>query len=459
MEMLKSIHWDITKQCNLRCFHCYNSDKYFNTESELYIDRDMSLEESLKAVDHYYEWGFRHIHMLGGEPLTSPYLFEIIQRAKQWNMMVTINSNAVLLDEMIQMRLIELKVDQFAASLDGCSPEINDSIRGAGTFAEVCANMRQFNRLIRSTGSQLQTVFVFTLTKANIHELIKLPELAAEVGVNLITLTTFIESGRGRTNRTVLDLEYQWMCDEIEKMVERELIKYSVPLQIDMRPRLCDYLALKYNAPVIYNIKNSLCSAGEDMWYMESNGDVHPCLIYQLDSGKKALSKNLFIKQKLNVNQLSIDEIGSSGYWTSFCDKKHEFQPQRISTCEDCNSLEHCSPCFLDYGEYDRPIIECEWTKKKELESFDMYRDSEPVMANDVELSNDDGVIMKDKQVILELGNGTAQDICEQLRAGKKPMYIYETIMSEYDVDEYRVKSDIMAMIFRLRNYGLLQIL
>ena len=34
MSTIKSLHWDITKNCNLRCKHCYNADKYFNEKSD-----------------------------------------------------------------------------------------------------------------------------------------------------------------------------------------------------------------------------------------------------------------------------------------------------------------------------------------------------------------------------------------------------------------------------------------
>ena len=50
MSMTKSLHWDITKNCNLRCKHCYNAEKYFNEQSDVYIENEMNLEQCIRTV-------------------------------------------------------------------------------------------------------------------------------------------------------------------------------------------------------------------------------------------------------------------------------------------------------------------------------------------------------------------------------------------------------------------------
>ena len=160
MSMTKSLHWDITKNCNLRCKHCYNAEKYFNEQSDVYIENEMNLEQCIRTVECFSSAGFGHIHFLGGEPLASPYIFDVIKRAKELGMIITINSNACLLTADIQQKLIDLGVDQFAASLDGCTALVNDSIRGNGTFEKVVSNMKQLNEQTKRYLSSLETVLV-----------------------------------------------------------------------------------------------------------------------------------------------------------------------------------------------------------------------------------------------------------------------------------------------------------
>lgn len=459
MNRIKSIHWDITKNCNLRCRHCYNAEKYFNTNSATYIVDEMDLQQCLHAVKSFFDAGFRHIHFLGGEPLVSPHIFDVIKYAKELNMIVTINSNACLLNDDTRKLIIDLKVDQFAASLDGCSASINDAIRGKGTFETVISNMRLLNELKSDMSSNLETAFVFTLTKENINELRILPSLAEEIGVDLIVLTTFIESGQGEKNRDTFSIEFKEICESIEEMVSDELLKHSVPLQIDMRPRFCQYLSTKYNAPIIYNIKNSLCCAGEDVWYMEANGDIHPCLIFQLEAGRKALKNNIYVKEKLNIDKCSITDIIASQYWNTFLSAKHNFNVSKTPTCEGCRYINECQPCFLDYGDYTIPISECEWTKTKEKLLFENIENLIISIPNGVYFEKESRTLCLDNEPALILEDDISLKLWELIQKHRNAISVYDEMYEEYEVSENELKYDIASFFYLLKNNKIIQMI
>jgi len=71
------------------------------------MTEEMDLQQCLHTVKTFSDAGFGHIHFLGGEPLTSPHIFEVIRCAKELNMIITINSNACLLDYNTRKLLIE----------------------------------------------------------------------------------------------------------------------------------------------------------------------------------------------------------------------------------------------------------------------------------------------------------------------------------------------------------------
>lgn len=451
MSMTKSLHWDITKNCNLRCMHCYNAEKYFNINSEAYMKSEMNLEQCIYTVEYFSKAGFSHIHFLGGEPLTSPYLFDVIKRAKDLNMTITINSNACLLTDDVQQKLIDYGVNQFAASLDGCTALINDSIRGDGTFERVVSNMMQLNAKKEKNDSALETALVFTLTKKNLRELTLLPSLANRIGVDLITLTTFIESGQGKNNSEMFQIDYNSICDAIDTMVAEELTKYNIPLQIDMRPRFCEYLSDAHTVPIIYNLKNSLCCAGEDMWYLEANGNVHPCLAFQLESGKSAIRNGVYKKENININDVEFEIVENSEYWRSFLKAKHSFSTDKISTCKDCRYIDKCLPCFLDYGNYDSKIMECEWTKKKEISLYEEVASSAIVIYKDVSFDNENCIISKAGEPVLLLDSLVSNDIWRMINENKSPYDIVEVLAREYDVDQSLLKYDVAAFLTALR--------
>jgi MoaA/NifB/PqqE/SkfB family radical SAM enzyme len=418
----------------------------------------MNLQQCISTVEAFFNAGFGHIHFLGGEPLASPYIFDVIKYAKELGMIITINSNAILLDHNIQNILIDLKVDQFAASLDGCSSHVNDSIRGVGTFDKVITNMKAFNELKTHLHSSITTALVFTLTKLNINDLYLLPKLANEIGVDLIVLTTFIESGHGQQNRDVFNIKFTDICEVIDTMVSKELSKYATPIQIDMRPRFCEYLSSKYGAPIVYNIKNSLCCAGEDIWYLEANGDVHPCLIFQMESGKKALINKVYMKEEINVIRSRIDEIEYSAYWNTFLSAKQHFDTSKIPTCQGCRQLERCKPCFLDYYNYNRLIPECEWVKKKERQLFQDIANKEINIFNNVFFDEQESVIYKDKTPVLALDDQIAITIWALTKKLKKPLLVFKEMRTLYEANENDLRYDIATFVYTLLNNKLVQI-
>ena len=68
------LQWHITHRCNLRCRHCYQDD----------FQSEMTLEELLAVLDKYERFLKErnltgHINLTGGEPLASPYFFELAE--------------------------------------------------------------------------------------------------------------------------------------------------------------------------------------------------------------------------------------------------------------------------------------------------------------------------------------------------------------------------------------------
>ena len=447
--MNKSLHWDITKKCNLRCAHCYNAEKYFSNQND-YLN-ELSFDDCVKIIDKAYNEGFNHLHFLGGEPLACEFLIDIIKYAKKYKMKVTINSNATLLSSDMQDKLIEVQLDQYAASLDGCTAISNDAIRGNGTFDKVVKNMTDFNNKLKRTHSNMQTVLVYTLTNRNLSDLNLLYPLAKKIGVDLITLTTFIESGNGRINKDSFEVNYINLCRQIEAMIKNSFENVvDIALQIDMRPLFCDFLASKYNAPIIWNLKNSLCCAGDEIWYLEANGFIHPCLVYQLDEGKQELEKGRIIKQNLEMHNVSIENIKNSMYWKTFLKEKNEFDNSKIETCKNCPYLNSCKPCFAVYNSYEKQIIECQWVKDCANEEFVKLAHKRLVLNKSVQIINN--IIIKDNIPILNFNSGVFEEFIKGIKNGSTLWIIYNDILSEYDVQECWLKVDLLKLVYTLLN-------
>ena len=442
---MKSLHWDITNRCNLRCKHCYNADRYFNANSKDYSNKELSLDDSLKIVDKIMQDGFDHIHLVGGEPLGSANVMPIIKRAKEYGLKVTINSNATLLDSKMQDKLIELEIDHFAASIDGVSTKTNDWIRGNGTFEVVCSNMKEFNKKILLSGSLIQTCIVSTITRANYNEIIKLPRLAREIGCHHITIATFIESGNGRESKEAFEAPVDLLFDAIFEMIKKELDNTNdLYFQLDSRPYVVEYLHSKFNAPILFNPKNALCCAGEDIWYMEADGDIHPCLVYRLNAGIEAQQHGIFKTEKLNLSTNEISCIRESKYWRDFLKYKNDFDVSKIIPCDQCKYTNICMPCPFEYFEGKKNNEECMWVIKKLNEDICNLKKIKVEVKGEILIKNNE--IVKAGKRVLEWDDFSLR-ILQSIVNGRDFATIVNCIVKACAVTEERVQLDVAHLM------------
>ncbi len=455
---MKGLHWDITKKCNLRCKHCYNADKYFNSNaSDFSCIDELNLDEGKKVIDKIHEQGFAVIHFLGGEPLASENIFELIKYAKSYGMEVSLNSNATLLDETTQEKLIELNVDRFSASIDGATAITNDAIRGNDVFKKVCNNMKSLNKKIIQRNSTMQTSIVSVLTKANQHELHMLPKLVNELGCKLLVLSAFIESGNGKSNINTYQVEenYDTMLDEIEELVKNQLLSTGIYLQLDLRPLVAEYLKNKYNAPVIHNPMNDLCPAGEDLLYLEADGLVHPCLVYRMDSGKKAIASGELIYQETKLLENDFEKIITNNYWTTFIQKKNNFNKANIKTCKNCQYSTVCTPCPFDYDSYNLSIDACEWVYKRMQKDIKEMNNKTIKISPNVTFENNYIYIYERKVLI----NEVTKDFINIISAKSTSFSnIVLNISQIYNVDTERLEKELLMLVFKLKNIGIIKI-
>lgn len=445
---MKALHWDITRRCNLRCKHCYNADKYFNKKSTVYSENELSLEEAKAVVEFAAKNGFQKIHMLGGEPLAYPYISDIIELIKKNGLQVTMNSNATLLDDDMQNKLIDLGVDHFAASLDGATMNTNDFVRGKGCFEIVYRNMKSFNKKINEKKSVMQTALAFSLSKSNYRELGELPQLAADMGCKLLAVSLFVECGNGERNKDLFETAIEDQFDALERMVSEELWKYDLHLQLDARPLVAEYLRTKYNAKVIFNIYNSLCCAGENIWYLEADGRVHPCLVYRTAVGEVAEKKGIIQPEKIFLPiQNDVENVLQTNYWQAFSQYKNKFDKSRISTCSGCAFSDMCTPCPFEYGQCDKVVDECEWVLRKLNRDYNVY--GKMRIQKVAGLSIGSNMIYINGNPVLKINNMSAEMIHTLLKEGllSKAM---ECIFEEYQVEYKQVFIDMMYLFYNL---------
>lgn len=127
-ENPRNLQLFLTRSCNLKCRHCYFS-------AGKPMSEELSTDEWKEIIRKFALLGQGStVTFSGGEPLVRPDFFDIAQEAVDQGLKVILLSNGILINNPAIARRIAEIVESVQISLDGVSAEINDAIRGAGSF-------------------------------------------------------------------------------------------------------------------------------------------------------------------------------------------------------------------------------------------------------------------------------------------------------------------------------------
>lgn len=145
------IYFELTRECNLRCVHCFNS-------SAKPISGEMNTEEMMQCLEGLRKDNIFDLRFTGGELTVRTGWFDVLKSAKDLGFTVSVNTNGVYknFDETIN-KLVSLDLDQITVSIDG-NKEHHESIRGKNTFDK---SMRTL-QILKEAGAKLRTNTVIT---------------------------------------------------------------------------------------------------------------------------------------------------------------------------------------------------------------------------------------------------------------------------------------------------------
>jgi radical SAM protein with 4Fe4S-binding SPASM domain len=220
---LKSIQFEITRRCNLRCKHCYLED--YSGKGEL------STDEVFDLIDEAANIGVESFDITGGEPLLRKDLKQVIQRVYQKGMYSKLYTNATQLDDDFIMFLKTIGIEAVKISLDGFNPKTHDEFRRAkNSFSKALANIKK----LKAAGIPVEVGSV--ITKVNLSEAQELIDfLKNELKVHY-HIDSFVPIGQGLPNipeLTISDEDYiAVMKDEVAEVMANtpeELSPYESP--------------------------------------------------------------------------------------------------------------------------------------------------------------------------------------------------------------------------------------
>jgi len=202
--------WNLTKQCNLYCSHCYAAADTETAPGEL------GTAEGKRLLDDLAEYGVPVVLFSGGEPLVRDDLVDLVGYAAERGIRPVLSTNGTLITSEKARRLRDAGLAYAGVSIDGL-PERNDEFRGEeGAFDAAVRGIRA------CLDAGLKTGLRYTITERNAPDLEGVVDLLHEEGVNRFCFYHLDYGGRG-ADIVDLDLSPEEKRAAVERLCDLTL--------------------------------------------------------------------------------------------------------------------------------------------------------------------------------------------------------------------------------------------
>jgi len=319
------VSYSITTKCNLKCKHCYSESVEEPSPDEL------STEEAFEVIDQIAYMGVFLLILDGGEPLKREDFLEIARHGNEKGLVTVVGSNGTFIDRDTAKNMKDAGVRSVAISLDGATPEVHDSFRGEeGAFRKALEGAQA----CKTVGLPIQ--FGMVIRKPNLHQIPEMLKINDEFDTQAAEFFDLILSGRAKKEIAGEALSNEEREGIMNWLAEKQA-DYRVPIRVVACPMYTLLLQEKKIKPKCFDkdLLNRIpyygrgCAAGVPMGYLviRANGDIHPCMLLQINLGNTRKDKIASIWEESPVLRELRTRDKLKGY------------------CKDCQHRDVCAGC------------------------------------------------------------------------------------------------------------------
>ena len=221
LDMPLTLQFELTRNCNLRCKHCYNA-------SGIQKFQDAMTPQKWVDFAHYIvdRGGIFECILSGGEPLLmGDTLFEIMDILHEDGTNFLLITNGMLLKEETVKRLSKYRFLWLQVSIDGYNAETHDAFRGVKGSWE-----RAVNGAYAVSKNGLPLTIAHSITPQSLPDMEKMCDLAYQLGAGSLLIGEIIPSGRSNENKEIL-MSYEERNEMLKKIGELRA-KYAGRMEI-----------------------------------------------------------------------------------------------------------------------------------------------------------------------------------------------------------------------------------
>lgn len=175
----------VSTVCDLKCPHCMRES--LGIRENALMD-PKALEPHIAAMRTA-----RRVSLYGlGEPFLNPRFFEIVKMLKDQGAEITTSSHGMSLKPEIRERILESRLDDINISMDGATKDTFERLRVNAKWDVVTSQVTALSALRRERGAPLTMNLNMTVMRSNVHEVPKMVELAARMGIESVSFSSAV---------------------------------------------------------------------------------------------------------------------------------------------------------------------------------------------------------------------------------------------------------------------------
>lgn len=291
---------ELTYNCPLKCKHCYA-----NAGKGKFISYDLTE----KILIECKEFGNPRIQLTGGEPLTHPDFFKIINKALENDLLVSVFSSGYISNKLIIDKIMNLPRNKvsFQISVDGLD-NYHNWLRGR---ADAFEKTVKFVQDLCEAGFSVTTATC--VDKQNYNELYMLACNMKELGVKLMRISPIMNLGRARNY-------------DKEKNLNSKVYEIVKKLATELNTDKFRIVYFEEGEEVINFKYKKNCGLGQTAIRIDPNGNVYPCVLTNIKYSNVSKHTLLDIQKKY------------SRVWENLYSPSKEI-------CMECIKEEKCNQC------------------------------------------------------------------------------------------------------------------
>ncbi len=318
---LRSLTIEITSLCNEKCVHCYLPDIKRQKGGK------MSMDKIKSVIDEYVSMNGLRIIFSGGEVLIHPDIFELMEYCLEKDLMVILQSNALLLDNDKIRRLKELRLFNLQISLYSTDEMIHDSITG------IKGSWKKTNRNIQKiVECDIPLMISCPIMKPNYQGYRDMVEYCNSLNVFCYTDYILMAQSDLCTENLSIRLNEDEMSELIDEMLE------VMPTYTETFSNLQKEEDLE---KINFTQRFKNCSVLKNSLGIQVNGVAYPCPGWQ----------------DMSLGNIYENTLHYIWYESPQTLQLRGVRPSDIPYCSDCDKQNYCDMCMVyNYNENNGDI-------------------------------------------------------------------------------------------------------